>query len=96
MLFCTNQFGYMISSLEIKGYKSIRNQTIQLKPLNVLIGGNGVGKSNFISVFSLVRNLYEGALQHYVLRKGGPNGFLYFGSKVTNEISIKFLFSKEG
>lgn len=83
----------MISSIEIKGYKSIKDQTIPLKPVNVLIGGNGVGKSNFISVFSLVRNLYEGSLQNYIIRKGGPNSFFYSGVKVTNEIFIKFLFS---
>lgn len=85
----------MISSLEIKGYKSIKDQNIPLKALNVLIGGNGVGKSNFISVFSLVRNLYERTLQNYVLQKGGSNNFLFSGNKITNEIFIKFLFAKE-
>ncbi|GAB3350270.1 AAA family ATPase [Arachidicoccus ginsenosidivorans] len=85
----------MISSIEIKGFKSIRNQIVPLKQLNVLIGGNGVGKSNFISVFSLVRNLYEGSLQNYVIKKGGSNSFLYGGNKITNEIFIKFIFSNQ-
>ena len=39
----------MIDYLEIKGYKSIKNLELELKPINILIGSNGVGKINFIS-----------------------------------------------
>lgn len=38
----------MIEQLFIENYKSIRNAKIELRHLNVLIGFNGVGKSNFI------------------------------------------------
>lgn len=82
----------MISLVAVQGYKSIKNQQIELKPLNVLIGGNGVGKSNFISIFSLIRNLYEGNLQNYVVRKGGANTFLHLGDKVTQEVVIGIQF----
>ena len=37
----------MIEQLFIENYKSIRNAKIELRNLNVLIGSNGVGKSNF-------------------------------------------------
>lgn len=40
-----------LESIRIAGYKSIRDQTVELGPLNVLIGSNGAGKSNFLSVF---------------------------------------------
>lgn len=82
----------MITRLDIKGYKSIRDQVVELAPVNVLIGGNGVGKSNFISLFSLVRNLYEQNLQNYVARKGGADAFLHRGSKQTQEIYLDFYF----
>ena len=85
----------MISTIEIRGYKSIKNQIVKLRPLNILIGGNGVGKSNFISVFSLVRNLYEGTLQNYLIKKGGSDHFLYSGSKITDEIFVSFTFQLE-
>lgn len=39
----------MITKLHIKGYKSIRDQEIDLRAINILIGGNGIGKTNFIS-----------------------------------------------
>ena len=82
----------MIDRLVIKGYKSIKDQEVFLGPINILIGGNGVGKSNFISVFSLIRNLYEGNLGGYVIDKGGADNFLYFGKKTTQEIVLDIYF----
>ena len=81
--------------VDIKGYKSIQDQKIKLVPINILIGSNGVGKSNFISIFSLVRNLYEQNLQNYVLQKGGADSFLYFGKKETKEIYFDFYFGNK-
>ena len=62
----------MIQKITIEGYKSIKEQTVELFPINILIGGNGIGKSNFISAFTLIHNLYERNLQNYVLTKGAP------------------------
>lgn len=82
----------MITKIAIKGYKSIKEQIVFLSPINIIIGGNGVGKSNLISVFSLIRNLYEHNLQDYIIRKGGADSFLHFGKKYTQEIDIQFYF----
>jgi len=38
----------MIDHFQIEGYKSIFDLQIKLHPVNVLIGGNGAGKSNMI------------------------------------------------
>lgn len=85
----------MIFRVDIKGYKSIKEQSIELRPINILIGSNGVGKSNFISIFSLIRNLYEQNLQNYVIQKGGADSFLYFGRKQTKEIDLDFYFGSQ-
>lgn len=83
----------MIKTIVIKGYKSIKEQTVDLLPINILIGGNGIGKSNFISIFTLIRNLYEQNLQHYILTKGGADSLLYMGKKVTDHLSFDLYFS---
>lgn len=82
----------MITRIKIQGYKSIQDQEIELKPINILLGGNGVGKSNFISIFTLIRNIYNQNLQSYVKSKGGADTFLHFGKKTTNEINIDITF----
>lgn len=86
----------MITKLHIEGYKSIKNQGIELRPINVLIGGNGIGKTNFISTFNLLRSIFENELQMYCEKKGGANTLLYMGKKQTNEIQIDMLFEKDG
>ena len=82
----------MISRIEIEGYKSIKRLAIDLKPINILLGGNGVGKSNFISLFSLIRNIYNQNFQNYIRKKGGPDSLLHFGRKHTSEILLKIYF----
>jgi len=81
----------MIVKLQIKGFKSIKDITIELKPLNVLIGANGVGKSNFISFFKLLHNIYEQRLEHFSLQQGAAN-LLHFGRKETELIYGKLFF----
>lgn len=49
----------MITRIDITGYKSIKSLRLDLQPINILLGGNGVGKSNFISLFSLIRNIHH-------------------------------------
>lgn len=86
----------MITRIEIQGYKSIKSLEIDLRPVNILLGGNGVGKSNFISVFSLIRNIYNQNLQHYVQKKGGPDSLLHFGRKNTNQLAVSICFRSPG
>ncbi len=82
----------MIKRIHIKGYKSIKDQKISLNSINIIIGGNGVGKSNFISVFSFIKSIYEQKLASYVIRKGGSNNILYFGKKQTQDILLDLGF----
>ncbi len=84
----------MITKIEIYGYKSIKTLSLELRPINILLGGNGAGKSNFISVFSLIRNIYNQNLQNYIQRKGGVDSILHFGQKNTSKIKIKLHFKE--
>jgi len=47
----------MLRRIEIQGYKSIQQANLSLSRINVLIGANGSGKSNFIGLFSLMNRL---------------------------------------
>ncbi len=82
--------------ITVKGFKSIASvEKLTLSPINVLIGANGSGKSNFIGVFSFLHAMREGRLQKYVRQAGGAEQLLHFGSKFTKEIEIKISFSKQ-
>lgn len=73
----------MIEQVIIKNYKSIRDLTLPLNKLNVLIGSNGAGKSNFISFFELTKAIYEQRFGSYTLAKGGIDNLLYRGRKIS-------------
>ena len=46
-----------LSRMTISGFKSIKRCDIKFRKINVLIGSNGAGKSNFISAFTLLQNI---------------------------------------
>lgn len=78
----------MLKNLELFGFKSIRQMELELKPINVLIGANGAGKSNLIEVFRLLKSLQNDSLQLHIGKTGGANCLLHYGTSVTNEMSL--------
>lgn len=76
-----------LDSLTIHGFKSIRHlQHLKLNDLNVLIGANGVGKSNFVSYFRMLHEQVEGRLQAWLLKQGGADRVLTYGVKETSKL----------
>lgn len=67
-----------------------------MEPINILIGANGSGKSNFISLFNFLRQLSEGKLQTYVEQNGFANNFFCFGAKKTPEIVLEIEVGNNG
>ncbi|MFJ6669593.1 AAA family ATPase [Actinosynnema sp. NPDC091369] len=65
-----------LKSIEVEGYASIRSAHVDLARLNVLIGANGAGKSNFIRVFELLGRLVEEDLGFFVGLNGGAAALL--------------------
>lgn len=80
-----------LSRMTISGYKSIKTCDITFNKINVLIGSNGAGKSNFISAFSLLQNILAKNLQ-VTAAQSGINSLLYKGRKETDEISFEVFF----
>ena len=85
----------MLNKIELAGYKSIYEMELELRPLNVLIGANGAGKSNFISFFKLLNYIMSGYLQGYVGESGGADSLLYYGSKHTPQLSGTLYFTTD-
>lgn len=81
-----------LKTIAIKNFKSIRDQRLELGRLNVFIGGNGSGKSNFIEVFRFLRELADENLGGYTLRKGGADSLLYRGRSTSREMQVEVMF----
>ena len=82
-----------IASIQIKNFKSIKDSgVVPLTPINVLIGANGAGKSNFISYFKFLNNLYNRELQLHIAQNGRADNFLFFGRKTSEFLSGTITF----
>jgi predicted ATPase len=85
-----------ITKLTLKGFKSIRAlEDFELRSLNVLIGANGAGKSNFVSFFSWMHDLVEGRLELAVNKGGRAAAYLFLGPKVTKKIAAEIRVGAE-
>ncbi len=72
--------------IKVEGFKSIANLDLPMENINILIGANGVGKTNLISLFTFLSHLSQGKLRNYVLNEGGTERFFHFGSKHTERM----------
>ncbi len=84
----------MIEYIQIEGFKSIRSANLKLGHVNVFIGSNGSGKSNFISFFKLLHAILNQQLQRFVIEEKADN-LLYFGRKHTEQLYGKLYFTKD-
>ena len=83
----------MLDKIQLSGFKSIKEMTLELYGLNVLIGANGAGKSNLISFFKLFNHLMSNNLQQYIATSGFSDMMLYYGAKRTPQITVTLNFS---
>lgn len=82
-----------LERIKVSGFKSIRMLDLELRPINVLIGANGSGKSNLLEVFPLAHAVRTGREERYSRLRGGADRALHFGSKHTSEICIELRLS---
>jgi predicted ATPase len=72
------------SRLSVAGYRRLKSVDIALRPLNVLIGANGAGKSSVLDVFDLMAGAAEGNLQSNVSGFGGMASLLTADGKTSS------------
>lgn len=65
-----------LKSVVVEGFTSIRLAAFALNDVNVLVGANGAGKSNFIRALSMLGRIVDGELGLFVGLSGGANALL--------------------
>ena len=83
-----------IDRVTVRGFKSIRVlEDFELRGLNVLIGANGAGKSNLMSVFRLLSQLVRNRLQLFVKQEGRADALLFGGRRRTSLLEVEVSFN---
>lgn len=70
-----------ISSLHIDGYRSLRNFHLDLEDLTVVVGANGVGKTNLYRALELLQAAARGRFSEHLSREGGMPSALWAGER---------------
>jgi len=55
----------------LQNYRSIGRCSVELRPVNFLVGKNGSGKSNFLDALRFVANSLETSVEHALRERGG-------------------------
>jgi predicted ATPase len=77
-----------IETIRVEGYLSIRSSTVRLRDINLLIGANGSGKSNFVSALELLGRIVDQDLGLYVGRRGGASAILHRGRGAAESVIL--------
>jgi predicted ATPase len=74
-----------LTHISITGFRSIRTLSFPLRRLTVLVGANGVGKTNLYRSLELVHAAARGTLAEEIAREGGLGSIFFAGERRKHE-----------
>jgi len=81
-----NEESKNLKHIKVEGFKSIAKLDLPMGNINILIGANGAGKTNLISLFTLLSQLSQGKLRNFIETEGGAERFFHFGARHTDQM----------
>ena len=85
-----------IKRITVKGFKSIKSLVdFELNHLNVIVGANGSGKSNFVQLFEMIHAISLKGFQSFVYKNGDSKSFPFNGFKETPKIDVGLEFTSK-
>ena len=84
-----------IKKIKIINFKSFENLEIELGNLNVLIGANASGKSNFVHVFEFLRDIVNSGLENAISMQGGVEYLRNINIGTSKNLSLKIVSNEE-
>ena len=92
-----------IKHIHIENFKSYRELDVTLGPLNVLIGANASGKSNFVEIFRFLHDIAAHGIEDAISLQGGVQYLLnaqneqerVLSVSVSADASARFIFERE-
>ena len=80
-----------IKKIKVSNFKSFRNLEVELDKFNVLIGANAAGKSNFIQIFKLLRDIANHGLDNAISMQGGVEYIRNINIGASSNLSLEVI-----
>ncbi len=77
-----------LTRLQVEGYRSIRELSLELDRVNVVVGPNGCGKTNLYRSLSLLAASARGSLAQTLADEGGVPSVLWAGPRKTAPVRL--------
>lgn len=81
-----------VKVLSISNFKSFENVEVELHKLNVLIGANASGKSNFVEIFRFLRDTANHGLDNSISMQGGVKYLRNMSIGPASELSLRVVY----
>ena len=85
-----------LKTVRIQHYKSLNDVTVHLHPgVTVIVGPNGVGKSNFVDVFRFLHDAVASNLDDAIRKREGIVRLLQYYKTRPSDIYLNFIFKDD-
>lgn len=86
-----------IRSIEIQGYRSLRDIQLELAGVTLFVGANGCGKSNVYQAIQLLASAANGQFARRIAEEGGIRSILWAGERSKDDqyrVNLSVLFDE--
>ena len=77
-----------IRELRVSGYRSVRDVTLELEPVNIIVGPNGSGKTNLYRAMYLLFAAARGRFARSIVDEGGMPSALWAGRRGSGPVRM--------
>ena len=77
-----------LTDVHISGYRSVRSIRFPMRQLTVLVGANGVGKTNLYRALELVQGAATGEMGLSIAREGGLGSVMWAGERQATDMPL--------
>src|SRR3989442_14807217 len=85
-----------IRKIKVSNFKSFKNLDVELREFNALIGANASGKSNFIQIFTFLRDIVKHGLENAISLQGGTEYLRNINIGSSEDFSLEVVSSEQG
>jgi predicted ATPase len=85
-----------ITRIKVSNFKSFDELDLKIRPLNVVVGANAAGKSNFLETFRFLRDISEQGLENAVSLQGGTEYLANIGVGESRPTILEFKIGRIG
>ncbi|HQO10631.1 MAG TPA: AAA family ATPase [Clostridiales bacterium] len=83
----------VIERIKLKNFKNFENLDLKLGQMNVIVGANASGKTNFIESIKFIRDIQKHGIENAISMQGGMKFLQNFNSDENNTTSISTDFN---